>query len=552
MPPLFPVRLRWPSAPGAIRYRVVAHHIIAGELLKLEADEPELQVDLLPELGGEWPQWRVQVSTVDGSWVDYLPYMDWPAAEDDSAAILRWPEDGALLHRVVVHDDSTGEHVIKAATLEPAYALDCARIDRSHSFRWRAQRWEDGAWLDGAPYLPLVLNGQAAVVSEPEPAAAEPAQARDDGPVLFLFTSDTEVHLRWMAEPDGGRGIEQQIFGRFAGEEVGVGLQMSMLEEHGYKGTFFVDILAEYQFGEGSLQPVFDEILGRGHDVQLHLHSSPHLRFAKDERIRALSMATYRDDPAMFRGALELAIALYERRAGRSPVAYRAGAYRIFQSHFPILCEFGIVIDSSVNPFKNCNVVPWLAAATQPVWVDGVLEVPVTWHLRNDAKGRRAQQLAPVASPTVQRAAVAAVTGTGDGPPRTVCYIAHSYSFLGRTKIDDRARWAAWNERWEQLVGTEERLISGYNVGAPLIELSHVDQRRIDAFRQVLADLGRRTLVAGISLAELAERAEPWQAPAVPFDPVASYDRHGSRCGATGTRRYSGSYLGQLEGAGAS
>jgi hypothetical protein len=324
---------------------------------------------------------------------------------------------------------------------------------------------------------------------------------------------------------------------------------MDMLDEHGFKGTFFVDILAELQFGEGSLQPVFDEVLGRGHDIQLHLHPSPHLRFAKDERVRALSFATLRDDPAMFRAALEVAIELFERRAGRRPVAYRAGAYRIFDSHFPVLRDQGIVVDSSVNPFKNCNVAPWLSARTQPAWVDGVLEVPITWHLWHNGSRWRAEQFAPVTSPTVQRAAVAATPGAATGAPTTVCYIAHSYSFLGRTTIRDEAAWSAWNQRWEELVGAEERAISGYNVGAPLIQLDHVDNRRIDTFSEVLEELARRPSVAGISLAELAERRHEWPGSGAPFDPLPGYDGRGRRPTATATRRYSESYLASLESA---
>ena len=115
-------------------------------------------------------------------------------------------------------------------------------------------------------------------------------------------------------------------------------------------------MFAEYWAGEdGLLQPVFDEILGRGHDVQLHVHPNPHLRFATEERIRRLANATIQDDPAAFRAALELALELFERRAGRLPVAYRAGAYRIFDLHFPILRELGITIDSSINPFRTAT-----------------------------------------------------------------------------------------------------------------------------------------------------------------------------------------------------
>jgi hypothetical protein len=569
MPPVFPVRLRWPPAPEAMRYRVLVRNLVPGQLVKLESDGAEVTAAIAPPADCGRPEWRVQVAAPDGTWSDYLPYMEWPTAGED-AIELRWPEDGADLHRIVVHDDSGDELILKAATLERSYLLDRSRLEPEHLYRWRVQRWEGGAWRDSGPYMPLPVEDSSETLtpspvaldssSPPEVFTEEAAPASilsvrdvqspgvvDQGRALFLFTSDTEVHLRWMAEPDHRRGIEQHIFGRLDGDAVGIGLQMQLLDDHGFKGTFFVDVLAEFQFGEGSLQPVFDEILGRGHDVQLHLHPAPHLRFARDERIRALSHATTYDDPAAFRAAMELAIELFERRAGSHPVAYRAGAYRIFDSHFGVLAELGIVIDSSVNPLKNCNVQPWLQARTQPAWVGGVLEVPVTWYLRHDGTRWRAEQLAPVRSATVQRDAIAACSGTPDGPPTAICYIAHSYSFLGATRTADSVLWSEWNQRWEQLVGPEERAISGYNVGAPLVQLDHVDRGRIDTFTQLLDDLSKRPALSGIAFSELARQRDVWKGLNRPIDPVPSVGGRIDRPRSTAMRRYSGSYLSRLE-----
>ena len=77
---------------------------------------------------------------------------------------------------------------------------------------------------------------------------------------------------------------------------------------------------------------------------------------------------------------------------------------------------------------------------------------------------------------------------------------------------------------WEELVGADQRAISGYNVGAPLIQLDRIDHSRIDTFGQVLAELARRPSIAGISLGELAERCHEWPGDGAPFDPIAGYD----------------------------
>jgi hypothetical protein len=244
---------------------------------------------------------------------------------------------------------------------------------------------------------------------------------------------------------------------------------------------------------------------------------------------------------------MEVAIELFERRAGQRPVAYRAGAYRIFDSHFPVLRDLGILIDSSVNPFKNCNVEPWIQARTQPFWVDGVLELPITWHLWHDRTCWRAEQLRPTRSSTVQRPALAATVGAPGGPPATICYIAHSYSFLGAERTLDEAVAGAWRERWEQLVGAREAVTSSYNPGEPVVKLTHVDHPRIDVFKEILGTLAARDTVTGISLTELARRGEEWRGVTPSIDPLPGYDGRARRVTAAATRSYSESYLGLLE-----
>ncbi len=551
MPPLFPARLSWPAAEGGPRYRVVARNLLPDRLFTLETGQTDAIVDrpgsadLSPVGVGRWPEWRVQIRQPDGTWEPYLPYMDWPRDPATPATRLGWPTDIARLHRVIVHDDTRSKIVLKAATLETGYSLDWTRLEPGHSYRWRAQAWDDGTWMDLAPYRslaparPRVQAGSGRVAPDSRPV--EPGESRH---VRFLFTSDTEVHLRWMAHPEGPEGIQQQIFGRFAGQEVGIGLQMKLLDEYGFRGTFFIDVLAEYQLGDETLAPVFEAVLSRGHDVQLHLHPAPHLRFAQDEALRALSVATTRNDPALFRAVMELAVERFERRAGRPPVAYRAGAYRIFDSHFPVLRDFGIRVDSSVNPFKNCHVSGWIAGATQPQWVDGVLEVPPTWYLRHD-RGWQVEQLAPVISSSVQHPAVAALAGKEPSP--VLCYVAHSFSFLGATRNYDEKRWRDWNARWERRVGQAERDVSGYNLGAPVVELSHVDHRRIDTFHQMLDLVASRPGVEGISLAELAESRDEWGRDIAALNPIACYDGRAGRTAWTGARRYSESLLARLE-----
>jgi len=363
--------------------------------------------------------------------------------------------------------------------------------------------------------------------------------------VLFLFTSDTEANLHYMYTPDFRGAIDEHVWGRTAGREVGPALQMDMLDDRGFKGTFFVDVLSEFVFGEGSLQPVFDAIVERGHDVQLHLHTKPHLRFARDERVRALEGAVDEDDPAAFREAMELAIGIFERRAGRRPVAYRAGAYRIFDTHFPVLADLGIKVDSSVNPFKNSVVEPWMLTRTQPYDVAGVLEVPITWCARLDG-AFRSEQLAPFASATAQLEALAALPA---GSPATLCYIAHSFSFLRVDRQTDEERRLAWNATWKEMVDEEEFELSGHPPQmADMPLMRGVDDARIEVFGRVLDLLAARGDVAGITLYELArDWLGSWDEASAVVDPVPAYDFRAGRGRTLAARRYSASYLEALE-----
>jgi hypothetical protein len=77
----------------------------------------------------------------------------------------------------------------------------------------------------------------------------------------------------------GGRvqpplGYDLRIWGRFKNQprDLGIGLIMDVVERYGLKATFFTEALGAGYFGEGGLAEVCREILGRGHDVQLHCH----------------------------------------------------------------------------------------------------------------------------------------------------------------------------------------------------------------------------------------------------------------------------------------
>jgi peptidoglycan/xylan/chitin deacetylase (PgdA/CDA1 family) len=368
--------------------------------------------------------------------------------------------------------------------------------------------------------------------------------------MLFLFTVDTEVDPRFMRSPSRARAIDHCIFGRVGGKEVGISYLMDLLERVGFRGTFFIDILLEYQTGERSLEPVVEAILGRGHDIQLHLHTAPHLRFSERPDEQALASAMVDRDPDRFRRAMEIAVDLFDRRVGRAPVAFRSGAYRITDEFLAILAEFGIKVDSSLYPFKNCGVSPWMWTRTQPFRVGEVLEVPVTWFGWHDGERFRDQQLAGALWGRVQQGVLKATSAPSGTPPRTVVYLGHSYSLMYNERTRDDAVREAWNAAFAEEVSAEEYRLAHRGAGSELVFLEREDPRRTKVLKQTLRELGARSDVLGITMADLVtEGIDRWDAPAAPEEPLMLWLDDARRPLRLGLRRYSAEYLDYLEAA---
>ena len=90
MPPATSARLRWPAAEAADRYRVIVRIPGQGPLLELEVDGPEAVIGDLAPGDGEWPQWGVQVLDGQGSWVQHVPFLEWPSGPEGPISTLGW------------------------------------------------------------------------------------------------------------------------------------------------------------------------------------------------------------------------------------------------------------------------------------------------------------------------------------------------------------------------------------------------------------------------------------------------------------------------------
>lgn len=543
------LELTWRAIPDAGGYRILIRDEASGEYVSKEQfEDPRCSLPLGALDPARRYQWRPQSRKGRGRpWSDVLPLLRLPLEPPAGTVVteLSWPDTGAAAYRVVVRDDTAGEIALKDGVQGTRYAVRWTELDPTHHFRYRVQEWRDGAWENTGAYAPLnpPLSLIRTVTSE---SRAVPAGGDE---LLFLFTVDTEVNLRYMERPSREGGIEHQIFCRHGERNYGIGYMMDLLDGCGFTGTFFLDILAEYQFGEGSLEPVVEAIKGRGHDVQLHLHSAPHLRYAESEEIRGLNPALRSDDPDQFRRALALAVELFERRVGERAVAYRSGGYNLCDGYFGVLEEFDLLVDASLYPFKGCRTEPWMWTHTQPFKVGKVLEVPVSWLIDERPTGSVPQQFTSRRQDSGQQSLFTGMP-TRPGMPTTLVYLAHSYSLLSRVEPDDKeAARQMWNETLRSFCPPSAFSAMYSGEGSSLFFFGEADMNRVSLLERSLRQLAARADVRGIGLAELrATRYHAWDAaPPLPVDPIPVW-RTTTRAGQTvAGRRYSASFLAHLE-----
>ena len=126
------------------------------------------------------------------------------------------------------------------------------------------------------------------------------------------------------------------------GKSMGLSYVVALLARHGLKGTFFVEPMARYHFGEKALARTVEILLAAGQDVQLHLHPAwltfkdgkPH-----SDRLLDYSPAEQQDLIGAGRAALE--------SMGARIVAFRAGGFAADDRQYDALRGLGIPLSSS-------------------------------------------------------------------------------------------------------------------------------------------------------------------------------------------------------------
>lgn len=203
------------------------------------------------------------------------------------------------------------------------------------------------------------------------------------------FTVDTESSMAgaWRYPERLPLRSDVHVFCKIGGKDYGIGLITDILQRYGFRATHFLETLVSSVNGSADLRPVFDYLLSRNQDVQLHVHPTYHF-FSLALSARA-SGSTYvppeNNDllwalpESLQMDVLGRSAEVFEALAGRRPIAFRAGCFAASRFTLRCLNRLGILLDSSFNPCYPAVSFP--SETLQPNCVanmEGVWEIPVT------------------------------------------------------------------------------------------------------------------------------------------------------------------------------
>lgn len=215
-------------------------------------------------------------------------------------------------------------------------------------------------------------------------AAPSDVRMRDPGVSMnVLITVDTEIGLD--VDPRSPASVRaalnDRIYGDVAGGEVGLRYQIETFNRFDLKAVFFVEALFASAVGLEPLREIVDLVQSGGHEVQLHVHSEWLQRYREpgfDGRTgQNLFSFSEAEQTRLVARALDNL-----RQAGAERIcAFRAGNYGADRATLRAVAANGLRYDSSYNyPYLGslCRI-ETAAPLRQPQWLEGVVEVPITF-----------------------------------------------------------------------------------------------------------------------------------------------------------------------------
>lgn len=199
-----------------------------------------------------------------------------------------------------------------------------------------------------------------------------------------LLTFDVEIWCDGWSDLDGSfpKAFSRYVYGRSSRGDCALPLTLRILNEHGLRGTFFVEPLFACRFGLDRLREIVDLVVSAGQDVQLHLHpewadeARPPLLGGVSSKRPDLSQYSFEEQMTLIARGKELL-----ERAGAPPCrAFRAGNYGCNRDTLKALSQNGISFDTSVNASRASSA-PDLARIERSQRIarlEGIVEYPVS------------------------------------------------------------------------------------------------------------------------------------------------------------------------------
>ncbi len=350
---------------------------------------------------------------------------------------------------------------------------------------------------------------------------------------MFMLSVDTEVKVNRVDKFE--QLSDACILGKIGNKEFGIPLIMSMLEERKMKGVFFVDFPCVYLIGEKKFREFIELIIQRGHDVQLHLHPTGFYH-SKLERLKKISKEwSAGGTVAAFRASIEHCVELFEKYTGVLPIAYRGGAYHFKRKYMDVLVEFNFLYDSTFNSFRNWHAefAAWESCCTIPYKIrENLIEFPITWaacvyydpgNAYHNKNKKIIVSLNCGSFDYNSQIFKNAMLNLANRPPIFFMSLLHSFTFLQQEKI--------YNQ----------------NDNETVIRYSNLDSERVKILASMLDTVAEIPSIQTVTFQDLKKmNYQPPNNP-YPVEPFPEYMRDISKHSYSWLRKYSSSYLKNLE-----
>jgi len=231
-------------------------------------------------------------------------------------------------------------------------------------------------------------------------------------------------------------GAEQRIFGKIGGTEYGIPMIMDILEEHNLKGTFFMEPLCSYYFGLDMVKEVCQQILQRGHDLQLHLHPNYQVFKLPDWEQKVKEGILFPDVMADYPfekqlGIIDQALGILQKCGLSSPLAFRAGCFGLNLATISALRERNILFDSSLNLsyLYGTDFADPTRAFNDLTRINGVWELPITNYHEFRLRSKHRLRHLDICGMSVLEMRRILQVALEKGPTH-VTFLLHSFSFL--------------------------------------------------------------------------------------------------------------------------